>query len=109
MFVAELVLTYALATNDPLRIREQGPPYRESGARLEIHKPLDYGFYFDLIPYVWNGTADRIGNGGAIFRLGWMGDHFGVSFFHQSEHNFDRTSQGGHLEFDAIEVRWKLN
>lgn len=108
MFTATLIVTYALSTNVPLYVREQGPPYRESGVRLELHKTLPYNFYFDLDPYIWNGRGDRIGNGGAIARLGWMGKYFGVSFLHQSEHNFDRKTLVRHIEFDAIEVRWRM-
>ena len=106
---AKLVFTYALFSNVPLRVRDDGPPLRQSGVRLAIHKPIWVGLFIDLEPYLWNAPEDRIGNGGAVFRLGWQGETFGVNLEHESQHNFDSPSIGGHYEWDAINVIWVFN
>ena len=107
--LAELVLTYALFSNVPLYVREQGPPYRQSGARIEISKDLGAGFFLNLDPYLWSASEDRAGNGGAVARLGFTHKNFTILFEHESQHDFDRATTGRHIEWDVIKVRWGLN
>jgi len=107
--LAELVLTYALFSNVPLYVREQGPPYRQSGVQLEVTKLLKYGFSLFIAPYLWSASEDRAGNGGAVARLGFTHKKFTILFEHESQHNFDRETIDRHIEWDVIKVRWRLN
>ena len=109
MLSAALILTYALATNDSLGVHSQGPPFKDQGLRLEIHKVLPHGFYADLIPYVFKSKDEpTVGNGGATLRIGWENKHFGLALMHNSEHNFDRVSRGGNINLNMVELKWKL-
>ena len=109
MLTAALVLSFALSTNDSLGVHSQGPPFKDEGLRLEIHKVLPHGFYADLIPYVWKSRDETtVGNGGAVLRVGWENEHVGVALRHLSEHNFDRPTPGGNVNVNMFEVKWKL-
>ena len=106
--IADLVLAYALNTNDPLFLREQDGALRaNTEIRLETHYDFTDELYLDIAPYVIGHNLETMGRAGERVAVGYRLDNLDVELFHQSEHNLDRFGQP--LEIDGIRLRIKLN
>ncbi|MEO0215644.1 MAG: hypothetical protein ABIL14_01335 [candidate division WOR-3 bacterium] len=125
--MAEIVLTYALASSVPA-YNNGIAPYMNQELRLNLHHNIgrvftDIPVYnvkvdalkvlrtfnpdisLDLSPFLQltDMTPARAG-AEAELRLGF--DIFDIGFYHRSEHNLDRY--GKPLSIDAIRLHWKL-
>lgn len=106
--ISELIIVYALISNEPLYFGKPSWTERAANieARLEVRQPLTERIFLRLSPYVIGDSFDTMGRAGAEAEIGYDGDRFVVSVFHQSEHNLDRDGQA--LEVDGVKFRWKM-
>lgn len=106
--LVDLIISYALMTNEPLYLRSSGAPYADTEVRLEVHYPITEELYLDIKPYVVRSTEDEItGRAGAIVEIGIQFDRFDVELFHHSAHDLD-SGDGDPLEVDGIRFRWRM-
>lgn len=107
--LAELVLTYAFQSNNPISLGDRSNIFRDYGVRVELSDKLNYGFYYNLSPYIWRSKEEnQVGSGGAILILGLEKGRFAIQYYHNSEHRFDGFT-GPPLNVDMIELKVKLN
>lgn len=107
MFV-DLIISYALLTNEPLYLREARAPYADTEVRLEVHYPITDHLYLNVEPYVQRSTEEGVtGRAGAVVEIGAEFDGFSVELFHHSAHDLDR-GDGDPLGVDGIRLRWRM-
>lgn len=104
--MAELVLSYALNSNQPIHIRGAGSGIMNSEIRLNLERRLGVlgdRAYFKLSPYVW---LDNItpGRAGAEAEVGYRFDGFDLGLFHESKHSLDLGTGEG-IYMDGIRMR----
>lgn len=106
---AELVISYFLISNQPLYLRQDGPPYTDIEIRLEVHQPIKQRFYLDIEPYVQRSRESSVtGRTGAYVELGYhYNEDISFSLFHHSSHCADINCEA--LEADGFNLRWRLN
>lgn len=104
--IAELIITYALISNEPVLLRSPGPPYTRHEVALNVEKHWWEGFFLNLTPYVKGSEMGSVERAGAFAEVGF---HFGdvtLSVYHHSSHNLDRP--GDALEVDGVKLRWRI-
>ena len=116
--LAELIITYALITNEPVLLQSSGPPYARHEVELKVEKEFLVGSvawgggrylkgFLKIQPYVQGSERNSVERAGAFAEVGI---HFGdvdISLYHHSSHNLDRP--GDALEVDGIRVRVRLD
>lgn len=104
--LAEIILAYNLSSNEPLFLRDEGPPYADMEVALHVRQPFDR-FFLDLEPYVVKtNSIEGIGRAGAFIELGWEGERWTFSLRHHSSHCTDVDCES--LQADGFRVRYRL-
>lgn len=105
--MVELVLAYALYSNEPMFLREEGPPYANFEVALDVHKDFSNGIYLELYPYLIGEDRENVGRAGAYLSVGYeLIDNVKLEFYHHSAHNLD--NHGHKVEVNGIRMRWRL-
>ena len=102
----EAVLSYALASNQPVCINSGCQGVMTSELRLNMAHDLSENLYMKLSPYVWldDHTPKRAGADAEVsYRLG----NVDIGLFHSSKHSLD-TGTGKGIEIDGIRLRWRI-
>lgn len=106
--IVDLIISYALMTNEPLYLREARAPYADTEVRLEVRYPITEHLYLNVKPYVVRSSEEDItGRAGAVVEIGASFDGFDVELFHHSAHDLDR-GDGDPLEVDGIRLRLRM-
>lgn len=103
--LAELVLSYNLISNEPVRLRAPGAPYLQHEIALNVEKHWE-ALFFKLMPYVQGSEANSVDRAGAFAEIGIHWGDVDISLYHHSSHNLDRP--GVPLEVDGVRLRWRL-
>jgi hypothetical protein len=104
--MVELLLSYALISNEPLYLREADQPYKNIELSLLIGKDLGKHYFLYLEPYVM-AEGDLVGRAGGKAELGIRIWDFEISLFHHSAHDLDKNNRA--IEVDGIRMRWRLH
>lgn len=104
--IAELVLSYYLASNMSSHLNVDRPPFIDTEIRLNVEHDFTAKWNLKLSPYVMG--ADRTAQiAGAEFELNYrIRENVVFGFYHHSSHTLDRN--GRELEVDAIRLRLRL-
>ncbi len=105
--VAELILTYALISNEPILLRSPGEPFTRHEVALNMEKHWPSGLFFRLMPYVQGSDREATERAGAFAEIGISVGDVDVSVYHHSSHNLDRPGRA--LEVDVVRLKWKLS
>jgi hypothetical protein len=105
--LVEILVAYALTSNEPLYLRTPSSPYMDSVIQLHVNKDLGKNFYIDLLPYVMRSEATGItGRAGAEASIGVHFKDLDLELYHHSSHNLDVENQA--VELDMVRLRWTL-
>lgn len=104
--MVEMIITYAVLSNEPLYPRTAGKPYSGVEVRLNVDHEFYNRYFLILSPYVM-GKDRTVGRAGAEAEIGLKVGDARFSVYHLSEHGLD--VEGRPIEYDGIRLRWKLN
>ena len=103
--IAELVMAYYFATNQPVYTDNTGPDLLYS-VELKVKEPLTEKLFLDVDPYMW-GSKDNPSRAGLIADIGYkINDDFTIKFRHHSYHNLDYSGFG--YQENSIQLEWRL-
>lgn len=106
--LAELVLSYALMSSEPIYLRQAGEPVVDSIVQLNVEKRWDNNIFLKITPYVMrNWAQDITGRAGAELELGYSFKYFDLGYYHHSAHNLDQNF-GSSVELDMVRMHISL-